>query len=64
MRPFRAHVNNGNMENYATIKELKKDAFMVKTQNTKQAIGIQASFIAEIKLQKVHFLTKYNYFLS
>ena len=64
MGPFRAHVNNGNVENYATIKELKKDAFMVKTQNTKQAIGIQPSFIAEIKLQKVHFLTKYNYFLS
>ena len=52
------------MENYATIKELKKDAFMVKTQNRKQAIGIQASFIAEVKLQKVHFLAKYNYFFS
>ena len=64
MGPFRAHVNNGNMDNYATIKELKKDAFMVNTQNTKQAIGIQPSLIAEINLQKVHFLTKYNYFLS
>ena len=64
MGPFQAHVKDGNVENYATIKELKKDAFMVKTQNTKQTIGIQVSFIAEIKLQKVHFLAIYDYFLS
>ena len=46
------------MHTHAATKELKKMAFRTNSQNIKQAIGIQVTFITEKKLQKEHFLTK------
>ena len=51
------------MHSYATTKELKKKAFTINSQNLKQAIGIQVTFILETKLKKI-FLAKYNHFLA
>ena len=45
---------------YATSKELKKKAFTKNSQNIQQAVDIQLTFISEIKLQKEHFLAKYD----
>ena len=44
---------------YSTTLELRKKAFTVK-----QAMGIKEIFTLDIKIQKEHFLEKYNYFLS
>ena len=38
----------------------EKKTFTVNSQNVKQAIGIQVTFISENKFQKDHFLTKYD----
>ena len=46
---------DGNVYRYATSKELKKKAFRAKGEDIKQTIGIQLSFILEIKLQKYIF---------
>ena len=35
-----------------------------KTPENKKTIGIQATFISEYKLQKVHFFAKYNCFFG
>ena len=37
---------------YTTTYELKREAFAVNSQSIKQAIGIQMTFLLEIKLQK------------
>ena len=37
---------------------------MLHNENIKQEIGIQLSFILEIKLQKEHFLAKYQRFFN
>ena len=43
----------GNVHTYATISnQKKKKAFTTNIQNTKQAIGIQMTFIFKIKPQK------------
>ena len=44
-----------NVHSYATTKELKKKAFTINSQNLKQAIGIQVTFILETKLKKIFF---------
>lgn len=44
---------------YSTTLELRKKAFTVK-----QAMGRKEIFTLDIKIQKEHFLEKYNYFLS
>lgn len=49
---------------YTTNLELRKNAFTVNSQKIKQANGIQEIFILGIKVQKAHFLEKYNYFIS
>ena len=49
---------------YTTNLELRKKAFTVNSQKIKQANGIQEIFILGIKIQKAHFLEKYNYFIS
>lgn len=41
-----------NVHKNATTKELKKKAFIVKSQSIKQAIGIQLTVMLEIELQK------------
>ena len=43
------------MHTYVTIKKLKKKALTINSQNIKQAIGIQMTFILEIKLKKTFF---------
>ena len=43
---------------YVTTKELKTMAIRINSQNVKQAIGIQGTFIMEKNLQKVRFLAK------
>ena len=40
---------------FATTKELKKKAFALNIQNVKQVIGIQVTFMLEIKSQKYTF---------
>ena len=42
---------------------MKKKAFAVNSQNTKQGIGIQLTFILEIKLQKYIFYQNITIFL-
>lgn len=49
---------------YTTNLELRKKAFTVNSQKIKQANDIQEIFILGIKIQKAHFLEKYNYFIS
>lgn len=36
-------------------EKLKKMGFMLNSEKIKEALGIQATFHLEIKLQKVHF---------
>ena len=43
---------DGNIHTYATTKELKKIALRINIQNIKQRVGIQVTFILEIKPQK------------
>ena len=42
--------SDGNVHTNAASKDLKQKAFKVKRENIKQAIGIQVTFIVEIKL--------------
>ena len=44
-----------NVQTYVTIQELTKKAFTGNSQNKKEAIGMQFTFILEINLQKQHF---------
>ena len=44
-----------NVQTYVTIQELTKKAFTGNSQNKKEAIGMQFSFMVEINLQKQHF---------
>ena len=46
---------DGNLYTFATTKELKKKAFALNIQNVKQVIGIQVTFMLEIKSQKYTF---------
>ena len=46
---------NGKLHTYAKTKELRKKAFKTKGENIKQTIGIQVTFILEIKLQEYAF---------
>ena len=39
------------MHKYATIKELKRKAFRVKSFNIKEAIGVQVNFVSKNKHQ-------------
>ena len=48
----------------ATSEELKNDGFTLKSENTKETIGIQVTFISEIKLQKYTFLQNMAIFLA
>ena len=41
---------------YTITKVLKREEFMLNSENIKQAIGIQLNFIMKIKLQKEPFL--------
>ena len=41
---------------YTITKVLKREKFMLNSENIKQAIGIQLTFIMKIKLQKEQFL--------
>ena len=50
------------MHRYDATKELKTKAFKTKEENIKQTIGIQVTFISEIKLQKHFLLAKYDHF--
>ena len=52
---MRAFWTYGNMRTYATIKELKKKGFTLKDKSMKEAIGIQVTFMLEIKVQKYIF---------
>ena len=45
-------------------KEVKKKVYTINSQNKKQAIGIQVTFILENKLQKNIILPKYGHFFS
>ena len=49
---------DGNMHTYVKTWELKQKPFTVNSENIKQAIAIQVTFILENKLQKEHFLVK------
>ena len=51
------------MHTYATTKEMKKKAFIVKCQNIKQPIGIQLTFMLEIKIEKYIFRQNMTMFL-
>ena len=44
-----------NVYTYDTTKELKKMPFRINSQNIKQAVGIQVTFILKIKLQSTFF---------
>ena len=46
---------DGNVDTYVTIKQLKKKAFTINSQNIDQEIDIQVTFILQIKLQKYIF---------
>ena len=53
------------MLTYATTKELQKIAFRINSQNIKQRVGIQVTFISEKTPQKKKvFLTKYDLFFG
>lgn len=41
---------------YTITKVLKREKFMLNSENIKQAIDIQLTFIMKIKLQKEQFL--------
>ena len=43
------------MHAYATTKELKNKVFTLSSENKKQPIGIQLTFISKIHLQKGKF---------
>ena len=47
---------DGNMHAYATTKELKKKPFRIHSQIIKKTIGVQVTFISEVRLQKENFL--------
>ena len=49
---------DGNKHTYAMTKELKKTAFRINSQSTKQRVGIQVTFILEVKLKKKSFFGK------
>ena len=44
------------MHAYATTKELKKKPFRIHSQIIKKTIGVQVTFISEVRLQKENFL--------
>ena len=46
---------DGNMRRYGTVWELKNETFKVNSQNIKEAIGIQVTFMFEIKHKKCIF---------
>ena len=48
------------MPTYATTIKLKKVAFKINSQNIKQNVGMQVTFISEIKLRLERFLVKYD----
>ena len=50
------------MHTYVTTEELKKKAFTVNSQNIKQPIVIQVTFILEVKLQKYIFIKIQHFF--
>ena len=49
---------------YATAKELMKKVFTANSHNKNQKIGIQVTFILEIKLQKYIFYQNPTIFLT
>ena len=49
---------------YPTSKKLKSKAFKLNSENIKQVIGIQLTFILETELQKEDFFEKYGHFFS
>ena len=49
---------------YVTTEELKRKEFTLKSENMKEAIGIQVTFTLEIKLQKNIFQQKTDPFFS
>ena len=48
---------DGNMRTYGTVWELKNETFKVNSQNIKGAIGIQVTFMFEIKHKKCIFFS-------
>ena len=49
---------------YATTKELKKKEFTEKSQNVKQAIGIQVTSSRKISIKKIILVLKPDRFFS
>ena len=56
MHPFRATIRIEECVRMPRYKNWK--AFTVKNQNTKQASGMQVTFILEIKHQEKHFFSE------
>ena len=52
---FSSPCLNENLHVYAITYELYKETFAVKSQNIKHTIGIQVTFLLQIKLQKYIF---------
>ena len=47
---------DGNVHTHATTKEMKTMEFRINSRHTKQAIGVQVTFITEKKFQKQSFV--------
>ena len=54
---------DGNGHTYATTKEMKTMEFRINNENTKQASGIQVTFMTKQNLPKECFLAKKHCFL-
>ena len=51
---------DGNVHTHAKTYELKKKKFTLNSQNIKQVIGIQGTFILETKLQQLECAFVYH----
>ena len=56
--------SDGNVPTYTTIIKLKKIAFKINSQNIKQNVAIQVTFISEINSRLERFLAKYDCFFK
>ena len=61
---FRTPVRMGICVRMQWLKNWKANKFTLHNENIKQEIGIQLSCILEVKLQKEHFLAKYQLFFN
>ena len=52
------------MPTYTTTIKLKKMAFKINSQNIKENVGTQVTFISEIKPRLERFLEKYDCFFG